>query len=152
MAETTRFELNGAQVITTAMSGQTLLDFLRGTMNLMATRMGCGLGQCGACTVLVGDQAVAACDTLLTAVVGQCVTTLEGLGSRSRPHRLQTSFIDEQALQCGFCTSGMIMTAAALLARNPHPSPDQIRIALDGNLCRCGVHDRIVRAVCKAAS
>lgn len=152
MADPVRFELNGEQVSAPALPRQTLLDFLRGTLNLMATRMGCGLGQCGACKVLVGEVAVPACDTPLSAVAGQRVTTLEGLGSRSRPHPLQTAFILEQAMQCGFCTSGMIMTAAALLACNPHPSPAEVRTALDGNLCRCGVHNRIVRAVCHAAA
>ena len=152
MTEAVCFELNGAPVSAPGIPRQTLLDFLRGTMNLMATRMGCGLGQCGACKVLVAGRAVAACDTPLSAVAGQRVTTLEGLGSRNRPHPLQIAFIEEQALQCGFCTSGMIMTAAALLARNPHPSPDEVRAALDGNLCRCGVHNRIVRAVCKAVT
>jgi nicotinate dehydrogenase subunit A len=151
MAQTISFRLNGSGVTVQAPPDQTLLDFLRSACDLKATRLGCGLGQCGACKVLVGDRAVAACDTPMEAVAGQHVTTLEGLGSRAAPHPLQTAFIDVQAMQCGFCTSGMIMTAAALLKRNPHPSEDDIRRALDENLCRCGIHNRVVQAVARAA-
>jgi nicotinate dehydrogenase subunit A len=151
MAQTISFRLNGSGVTVQAPQDQTLLDFLRSACGLKATRLGCGLGQCGACKVLVGDRAVAACDTPMEAVAGQHVTTLEGLGSRAAPHPLQTAFIDVQAMQCGFCTSGMIMTAAALLKRNPHPSEDDIRRALDENLCRCGIHNRVVQAVARAA-
>jgi nicotinate dehydrogenase subunit A len=129
-----------------------LLDILRNTLGLKATRLGCAQGQCGACTVLVGERAVTSCDLPLSAVAGREVTTLEGLGTPAAPHRLQAAFIEEQALQCGFCTSGLLMAAAALLRCNPHPSEHQVREALDANLCRCGVHNRVVRAVLKAAA
>lgn len=151
MAQTISFRLNGRGLTVQAPPDQSLLDFLRSACGLKATRLGCGLGQCGACKVLLGERAVAACDTPMEAVAGQHVTTLEGLGSRAAPHPLQTAFIDAQAMQCGFCTSGMIMSAAALLKRNPHPSEDDIRRALDDNLCRCGIHNRAVQAVARAA-
>lgn len=151
MAQTISFRLNGRGLTVQAPPDQSLLDFLRSACGLKATRLGCGLGQCGACKVLLGERAVAACDTPMEAVAGQHVTTLEGLGSRAAPHPLQTAFIDAQAMQCGFCTSGMIMSAAALLKRNPHPSEDDIRRALDDNLCRCGIHNRVVQAVARAA-
>lgn len=144
--------LNDQPVTVTVLPGQSLLDLLRNDRCLMATRMGCGQGQCGACRVLLDDVAVPACDTPAWAVAGKRVTTLEGLGDRARPHRLQTAFIAHQALQCGFCTSGMIMTAEALLRRNPRPTADDVRRALDDNLCRCGVHNRVVQAVLDAAA
>jgi nicotinate dehydrogenase subunit A len=146
------FTLNGQATTVRAQPAQSLLDILRDTCGLKATRLGCGVGQCGACTVLLDGEAVHACDTSIEAAAGHAITTLEGLGSRDAPHPLQTAFIEEQALQCGFCTSGMLMRSAALLQRNPQPSETEIRQALDGNLCRCGVHNRIVRAVRKAAS
>lgn len=152
MLQVIRFQLNGASVTVQVSPERSLLDFLRNEQCLKATRMGCGLGQCGACKVLLDDSAVAACDTPMGAVAGKNVTTLEGLGNRAAPHPLQTAFIEAQAMQCGFCTSGMIMTAAALLRRNPHPSPGDVRQALDGNLCRCGVHNRVVQAVVRAAA
>jgi nicotinate dehydrogenase subunit A len=130
---------------------QTLLDVLRNTLALKATRLGCGLGQCGACAVIIDGHAVNSCDTPMWSVQGKDIITLEGLGTRDAPHPLQTAFIEAQALQCGYCTSGILMAAAALLKRNPHPSEDDIRQALEGNLCRCGVHNRVVRAV-KGAS
>ena len=145
------FTLNGRPTSVSAQPDQTLLDVLRNTLALKATRLGCGLGQCGACTVIVDDHAVNSCDTPMWSVVGKEVITLEGLGSREAPHPLQTAFIDEQALQCGYCTSGILMTAAALLQRNPHPSELDIQQALEGNLCRCGVHNRVVRAVKRAS-
>lgn len=145
------FHLNGAAVSVQAEPAQTLLDVLRNTLALRATRMGCGQGQCGACRVILDGHAVAACETPMWAVQGKAVTTVEGLGSRAAPHPLQTAFIEEQALQCGFCTSGMLISAAALLQRQPCPSRDAIVQALDGNLCRCGVHNRVVRAVEKVA-
>jgi nicotinate dehydrogenase subunit A len=125
---------------------------LRNTLGLKASRLGCGLGQCGACTVILGDHAVTSCDTPMWSVAGKSVTTLEGLGTRAAPHPLQTAFIEEQALQCGYCTSGMLMRAAALLKRDPHPSEDDIKSALEGNLCRCGVQNRVVAAVKRAAT
>ena len=145
------FRLNGRRTSVQADPGQTLLDVLRNTLGLKATRLGCGLGQCGACTVILGDEAVNSCDTAMAAVAGKEVTTLEGLGTRGAPHPLQTAFIEEQALQCGYCTSGLLMGAAALLKRNPQPSEADIRQALEGNLCRCGVHNRVIRAVQKAS-
>jgi nicotinate dehydrogenase subunit A len=146
------FTLNGQPVRVQAEPTQSLLDVLRNTCGLKATRLGCGLGQCGACTVLLGDEAVRACETSIEAAAGRAVTTVEGLGTRDAPHPLQTAFVEEQALQCGFCTSGMLMRAAALLKRIPHPDEQQIRAALDENLCRCGVHNRVVRAVQKAVA
>ncbi len=145
------FELNGEPVGTSGDPDRTLLDWLRNDRGLRATRLGCGLGQCGACTVLIDDVAVPACNTPLWTVAGKRVTTLEGLGNRAAPHPLQTAFIEEQALQCGFCTSGLLMAAAALLRRNPRPDRREVQAALQGNLCRCGVHNRVVRAVCKVA-
>lgn len=128
------------------------LDVLRDELKLKGTRFGCGENQCGACLVLVDGFAVASCDTPLWALAGKQVTTVEGLGSRAAPHRLQRAFIAEQAGQCGYCSSGMLIAAAALLERCPHPTDAQIREALDRNLCRCGSHNRIVRAVLRAAS
>lgn len=147
-----QFTLNGEATSVQVDPDQTLLDVLRNTLGLKAARLGCGLGQCGACSVLLGDHAVNACDTPMWSVAGKDVTTLEGLGSRSAPHPLQTAFIEEQALQCGYCTSGLLMTAAALLKRNPRPTQEDIQQALEGNLCRCGVQNRVVRAVLRASS
>jgi nicotinate dehydrogenase subunit A len=127
-----------------------LLYVLRG-FGLTAAKFGCGLGQCGACTVLVGNQAARSCQVPISAVAGKSVTTLEGLGSAASPHPLQAAFIAEQVPQCGYCTSGMIMSAAGLLARNKKPSEAQVRSALDGNLCRCGTHVRVLAAVMRAA-
>lgn len=151
MAAQIAFTLNGQARSVEVDPDQTLLDVLRNTLELKATRMGCGLGQCGACTVIIDEHAVNSCDTPMWSVAGKDVTTLEGLGSRDAPHPLQTAFIEEQALQCGYCTSGILMTAAALLKRNPRPSESDIRQALEGNLCRCGVHNRVVRAVKRAS-
>jgi nicotinate dehydrogenase subunit A len=128
-----------------------LLYALRNDLGLHGPRFGCGLGQCGACTVLVDGNAVRSC-LLPVGNVGKAkVTTLEGLGSSTHPHPLQKAFIEEQAVQCGYCISGMIMQAKALLDTNKHPSEDEIKRALAGNLCRCGTHVRIVRAVKRAA-
>lgn len=150
MPDTIHFTLNGRPAAVESEPERPLLDVLRNTLDLKAARHGCGLGQCGACTVLLGDRAVTSCDLPLHAVSGLQVTTLEGLGTPEAPHPLQAAFIEEQALQCGFCTSGLLMAAAALLRRQPHPSEAEVREALDANLCRCGVHDRVVRAVLKA--
>lgn len=146
------FVCNGRPASVQATPDQTLLDVLRHTLGLKATRLGCGLGQCGACRVLLDDHAVYACETPMWSVAGKQVTTLEGLGSPDAPHPLQTAFIETQALQCGFCTSGLLMTAAALLKRNPHPARREIQEALAGNLCRCGVHNRVIEAILKAAA
>jgi nicotinate dehydrogenase subunit A len=152
VAQDVGFQLNGRSVSVTGESGQSLLDLLRNTLQLKATRMGCGQGQCGACRVMLDGHAVAACETPLWALEGKAVTTVEGLGTRSAPHALQTAFIEEQAMQCGFCTSGILMSAAALLQRQPHPSRQEIVQAIDGHLCRCGAHNRVVRAIEKAAA
>ena len=152
MQQVVALQVNGQQVSVQGESGQSLLDLLRNTLHLKATRLGCGQGQCGACRVLLDGHAVAACETPVWAVEGKSVTTLEGLGSRSAPHALQTAFIEEQAMQCGFCTSGILMSAAALLQKNPHPTRQEIVQAIDGHLCRCGAHNRVVRAIEKAAA
>ena len=128
-----------------------LLYVLRDTMALRGPRFGCGLAQCGSCTVIVDGKAVRSCTTAVSKVAGRKVTTLEGLGSTAKPHPIQQAFIDEQAAQCGYCINGMIMTSKALLDRNPNPSDREIKQALAGNLCRCGTHLRIVRAVKRAA-
>lgn len=121
-------------------------------IGLTGTKFGCGLGQCGACTVLVDGQSTRSCLTTLSQVVGKSVVTIEGLGTVDQPSKLQASFIKEGVPQCGYCTSGMIVTAAGLLNRTPKPSEAQIRSELDGNLCRCGSHDRVVRAVLNAST
>ena len=129
-----------------------LIDALRDLLDLKGTRFGCGAGQCGACFVLVGGHPMPSCDTPLWAVAGKSITTVEGLGTPSAPHPLQQAFIDELAAQCGYCTSGMLISAAALLRRNPQPSEAEVKEALERNLCRCGTHNRIVRAVLRAAA
>jgi nicotinate dehydrogenase subunit A len=151
-AQEVTFQLNGQPVSVPGENGQSLLDLLRNTLQLKATRMGCGQGQCGACRVMVDGHAVAACETPLWAIEGKTVTTVEGLGNRATPHALQTAFIEEQAMQCGFCTSGILMSAAALLQRQPNPSRQDIVQAIDGHLCRCGAHNRVMRAIEKAAA
>ena len=145
------FHVNGHEVSVQGDSGQSLLDVLRNTLHLKATRMGCGQGACGACRVMVDGHAMAACETPLWSVQGKHITTVEGLGTREQPHPLQTAFIEEQAMQCGFCTSGILMSAAALLQRQAHPTRQEIVQALDGHLCRCGAHNRVIRAIEKAA-
>jgi len=130
---------------------QPLLYAIRNSIGLTGTKFGCGLAQCGACTVLVDGEAVRSCVTPVSAVAGKSVTTLEGLGSPQRPDPVQAAFIAEQAAQCGYCTNGMVMTATALLRKNPKPSAEQVKEALAENLCRCGTHTRIVRAVLRAA-
>ena len=128
-----------------------LLYVLRNDLNLNGPRFGCGLAQCGACTVLVDGNPVRSCITPVSAVATGEVTTLEGLGDRDDPHPVQTAFIAEQAAQCGYCSNGMIMAAASLLEHNANPSDSEIRQALAGNLCRCGTHTRILKAVRRAA-
>jgi nicotinate dehydrogenase subunit A len=129
-----------------------LLYALRDDLELHGPRFGCGLGQCGACTVHVNGKSVRSCSVPVTLAAGAKVTTLEGLGEKGQLHPLQQAFIDEQAVQCGYCINGMIMEAAALLKRNKQPTEAQIREALANNLCRCGTHVRIVRAVQRAAA
>jgi nicotinate dehydrogenase subunit A len=129
-----------------------LIDELRDTLGLKGTRFGCGTEQCGACLVLVDGNPTCACTLPAGAAADKSVTTIEGLGSPGSPHPLQQAFLAEQAAQCGYCTSGMIVRAAALLARAPRPTEAQVREALDANLCRCGTYPRIIRAVLRAAS
>ena len=149
---TIQFQLNGAAMAVDADPDQTLLDVLRGRLGVMGPHFGCGAGECGACRVIVGDHAVTSCDTPLWSVADKDVTTLEGLGSPEQPHPLQRAFIAEQAMQCGYCVAGVLMSAAALLRQNPRPTEQQVREALDRNLCRCGSQNRIVRAVLRAAN
>jgi nicotinate dehydrogenase subunit A len=126
---------------------QPLLYVLRNTLGLHGAKFGCGLGQCGACTVLLDGKAVRSCVTPIKQVAGRTVTTLEGLGTPDKPDAVQTGFIAEQAAQCGYCTSGMIMSAKAVLSQTPHPTIEQVKQGLNGNLCRCGTHTRILNAV-----
>ena len=128
-----------------------LLYVLSDDLQLNGPKFGCGLGQCGACTVLIEGRAARSCQTTIADVRDRAVTTLEGLGSSSSPHPIQAAFIKEQVPQCGYCTSGMIMSAVALLAETAKPTEDEVRSALDGNLCRCGTHVRVVRAVMAAS-
>lgn len=128
-----------------------LLYVLRNDLGLKGTRFGCGTGHCGACHVLLDGHTVAACDTPLWAAAGKSVTTVEGLARDGVPHPLQQAFLDEQAAQCGYCVSGVIMSAAGLLAQNAMPGDEALRSALDRNLCRCGAHTRMLRAIKKAA-
>jgi nicotinate dehydrogenase subunit A len=147
-----RFRLNGAPTEVDADPDSTLLDLLRARLGLTGAHFGCGAGECGACRVLVGDHAVTSCDTPLWSIADKEITTLEGLGSAERPHPLQRAFIAEQAMQCGYCVSGILMSAAALLKKNPRPTETEVRAALDRNLCRCGSQNRIVRAILRAAN
>lgn len=142
--------VNGKRHAVQSPADTALLYVLRNELNLKGTKYGCGQAQCGACTVHIGGRPVRSCVTPVSAVAAP-VTTIEGLGSSDRPHPVQQAFIDEQALQCGYCINGMVMTTAAFLAGTPKPSEAQIRAALEGNLCRCGTHMRILRAVRKAA-
>ena len=145
------FRVNGfARTVDSSDPAQPLLYVLRG-FGLRAAKFGCGLGQCGSCNVLIDGRAVQSCTTSIEAVQGKSITTIEGLGSTSTPHPVQAAFIKEQVPQCGYCTSGMIVSAAALLAGKPKPTEAEIRSALDGNLCRCGTHVRVVRAVMAAS-
>jgi nicotinate dehydrogenase subunit A len=143
--------VNGATRSVPAEPDTPLLYALRNDFELNGAKFGCGLSQCGACTVLVNGQAVRSCVTPIDQLSGAQITTLEGLGTLEKPHALQRAFIAEQAAQCGYCISGMIMTAKALLDRNPRPSEADVREALATNLCRCGTHNRIVRAILRAA-
>jgi len=142
----TTITVNGKQHTVAAAPDTPLLYVLRNELRLNGPRFGCGLAQCGACTVHIGGQAMRSC-SIPVETVDAPVTTIEGLGTPERPHPLQAAFVAEQATQCGYCANGMIMTAAAFLAGTPHPEDAQIRAALDGNLCRCGTHMRILRAV-----
>lgn len=153
MATTVHLTVNGrAASVVVDDPNMPLLYALRDDLGLHGPRFGCGLSQCGACTVHLGGNAVRSCVMPISMVGTQAVVTLEGLGTPETPHPLQQAFIDEQAVQCGYCINGMIMEAAVLLARNKRPSDVEIKTALAGNLCRCGTHIRIVRAIKRAAS
>ncbi len=143
--------VNGASHEVDAEPETPLLYVLRNDLKLKGTRFGCGTGLCGACTVVIDGAAVQSCDLPVSAAAGKSVTTIEGLGTLERPHALQRVFIEEQAGQCGFCLSGIIMSAKALLDANPKSNDAEIREALARNLCRCGTHDRILRAIRRAA-
>ena len=145
-----KITVNGKEHEVAASPDTPLLYVLRNELELNGPKFGCGLAQCGACTVHIDGKPARSCSVPVSAVKGR-VTTIEGLGTPAKPHPLQQAFIAEQAAQCGYCINGMIMTASALLARNPKPSERQIRAALDGNLCRCGTHMRILRAVRRAS-
>ncbi|HEY0651409.1 (2Fe-2S)-binding protein [Phenylobacterium sp.] len=151
MRQAVEFKLNGSPVRVEAAADATLLDVLRGDLGVSGARYGCGLGQCGACVVLVDGRPETACALSAEAVAGRTVTSVEGLGTPERPHPLQTAFLDLQAGQCGYCLSGILVAAKALLDRNPDPDRQQIARALDAHLCRCGVHNRILDAVALAA-
>ncbi len=127
-----------------------LLYVLRNNLELKGPRFGCGLGQCGACTVILDGKAIRSCITPVNAAQNRAITTLEGLGSSANPHALQRAFVEEQAAQCGFCMNGILMNAKALLDKNPSPTADEIRTALDPILCRCGSHLRVIRAIQRA--
>ena len=145
------FTVNGQAVEVDADPKTPLLWVIREHLKITGTKFGCGVGQCGACTVLVNGSPVRSCITPVSAIASAEVTTLEGLGDRENPHPVQEAFIAEQAAQCGYCSNGMIMAVASLLERNSDPSDSEIRQALAGNLCRCGTHTRILKAVRRAA-
>ena len=145
------FTLNGSQTSVDVNPQTPLLWVLRDVLGLTGTKFGCGMALCGACTVHMNGGAIRSCITPVSNVAGKSVTTIEGLGTTERPHPLQRAFLDEQAGQCGYCLSGIIISAKALLDRNPSPSRTEIAAALDNHLCRCGTHTRIITAVQKAA-
>ena len=144
--------VNGKARVVDADSSTPLLYVLRDNLGLHGPRFGCGLGQCGACTVIMEGRSVRSCTIPTSAAQNKRITTLEGLGSAAHPHPLQKAFIDEQAAQCGYCMNGMIMAAKVLLDKNPRPTVGEIKQGLNGNLCRCGSHLRVVRAVQRAAN
>jgi len=149
--EVFKLRVNGSECEVRAEGDTPLLYILRNDLGLKGTRFGCGTGHCGACTVLFDGKAVQSCDTPLWSAVGHEVTTIEGLGSAEHPHPLQRAFIVEQAAQCGYCIDGVILSAAALLAKNPQPTKQEIAAALERHLCRCGTHVRVLRAIERAA-
>lgn len=152
MTETISLMINGQIRTLTCDPSTPLLYVLREQCGLTATHFGCGLNQCGACYVLVDGHKLASCDTPVWSVADKSVITAEGLGAPDRPHPIQAALIAEQALQCGYCISGVQISLAALFMKHPTPSESQVREALDGNLCRCGAHNRIVRAAMRAAA
>ncbi|MFO1317581.1 MAG: (2Fe-2S)-binding protein [Burkholderiales bacterium] len=144
--------VNGApRTVDVRDTDEPLLYVLRNALSLTGAKFGCGLGQCGACTVIVDGEAVRSCLVPVAKAAGTKITTIEGLGTAEKPHPLQAAFVAEQAAQCGYCVTGMVMTGAALLARKPVATEAEARAALSGNLCRCGTHQRILRAVMRAA-
>jgi nicotinate dehydrogenase subunit A len=151
MAERFKLRVNGRDREVCAEPNTPLLYILRNDLALKGTRFGCGTGHCGACTVLFDGNAVPSCDTPLWSAAGHDITTIEGLGTAADLHPLQRAFIEEQAVQCGYCINGIIMSAAALLARNANPTPEEIASALERHLCRCGTHVRVLRAIQRAA-
>jgi nicotinate dehydrogenase subunit A len=151
-AETATVDVNGSRRVVTAEPDTPLLYVLRNHLGLKGSRFGCGLGLCGTCLVLVDGRAVYSCDTPIGALHGKQVTTVEGLGTPDRPHPVSQALIDAQAAQCGYCISGIAIAAVELLNANADPSEDDVRTALDRNLCRCGAHNRIVRAIMAAAA
>jgi nicotinate dehydrogenase subunit A len=152
MSQTLAMTVNGRPASVTLDDPDTpLLYALRNELGLRGPHYGCGLAQCGACTVHIDGQAVRSCSVTASAAAGKQVVTLEGLGTPERPHALQSAFIREQAVQCGYCTNGMIMEAAAFLQRTPRPTEAQVKEALANNICRCGTHPRVVAAVLRAA-
>ncbi|MDQ8727602.1 2Fe-2S iron-sulfur cluster-binding protein [Bradyrhizobium sp. LHD-71] len=152
MPQNTTLNINGKDQAVSVEPDSMLIYALRNNLGLHGPRFGCGLGECGACTVVIDGEAIRSCITPVSTIGTSKITTLEGLGTVDNPHPLQKAFIQEQAAQCGYCINGMIMAAKALLDHTPHPSRDDIKEALDGNLCRCGTHMRIVRAIERAAS
>jgi nicotinate dehydrogenase subunit A len=152
MSDTLKIRVNGVEREVSAEPSAPLLYILRNDLGLKGTRFGCGEGHCGACTVLIDGNAVQSCDVPLWSAAGHEVTTVEGLSQNGTPHPLQQAFIGEQAAQCGYCINGIMMSALALLKRNPDPSEPDIIAALDRNLCRCGTHFRILRAITRAAA
>lgn len=151
MADPVTLNVNGVHHTVHAEPDTPLLYILRNDLKLKGAKFGCGLGLCGSCMVLIDGHNVMSCDTPLWAAAGKTITTIEALGTRDAPGALQRAFIAEQAAQCGYCLSGAVMTATALLARNPDPSETEIKQALARNLCRCGTHTRIIKAVQRAA-
>jgi nicotinate dehydrogenase subunit A len=148
---TISLKVNGATRVVSAEPDTPLLYVLRNDLELNGAKFGCGLAQCGACTVLIDGRAARSCVTTLDAIGNSEITTIEGLGTIDKPHPLQRAFMEEQAAQCGYCINGMIMSAKELLDRNPKPTEDDVRAGLAANLCRCGTHGRIIRAVLKAS-
>jgi len=144
-------KVNGATRVVSAEPDTPLLYVLRNDLELNGAKFGCGLAQCGACTVLIDGRAARSCVTAIDTVANSEITTIEGLGTIDKPHPLQRAFMEEQAAQCGYCINGMIMTAKELLDRNPKPTEKEVREGLAANLCRCGTHGRIIRAVLKAS-
>ena len=147
-----KFRVNGRAVTVESWDpAQPLLYVLRNSLGLHGPKFGCGLDQCGACTVLIDGKAVRSCQTTIQQAAGRSITTLEGLGTPEKPDPVQAAFIAEQAAQCGYCTNGMIMAAKSLLNRTPHPTAEQVKQGLAGNLCRCGTYTRILSAVLRAS-